>query len=50
MKISTTEQLRELYNLPKGRAKAKVKSKLEKHAINFIEFLDFFVISRFIKS
>lgn len=45
MKITNTEQLRELYNLPSGRARDKQFSKLDKHALNFIEKSPFLVIS-----
>lgn len=45
MKINNLTQLRELYDLPSGRAKVKVLSKLEKHAINFIETSPFIVVS-----
>lgn len=45
MKITNQEQLRELYGYPKGRAKDKVLTKLEKHAINFIETSPFLVMS-----
>ncbi|MFV9550833.1 MSMEG_1061 family FMN-dependent PPOX-type flavoprotein [Algibacter sp. PT7-4] len=36
MKIENESQLRELYGYPKGRAKDKVLSYIEKHALNFI--------------
>lgn len=45
MKITSQEQLRELYGYPKGRAKDKVLKTLEKHAINFIESSPFLVMS-----
>ncbi len=45
MKITEISQLRELYGFAKGRAKDKVFSKLDKHAINFIEKSPFLVIS-----
>ena len=45
MKIKTEKQLRELYDYPKGRAKDKVFSQLDKHAINFIEKSPFLVMS-----
>ncbi|GAA4270398.1 pyridoxamine 5'-phosphate oxidase family protein [Hyunsoonleella aestuarii] len=45
MKIISQEQLRKLYGYPKGRAKDKVLTKLEKHAINFIETSPFLVMS-----
>ncbi|WP_298535733.1 MSMEG_1061 family FMN-dependent PPOX-type flavoprotein [uncultured Algibacter sp.] len=50
MKISNIEQLRNLYDLPIGRAKTKVQSKLEKHSINFIKSSPFIVVSTFNKS
>lgn len=45
MKIENENQLRELYGYPSGRAKDKVLSQLEKHAINFIEISPFLVMS-----
>lgn len=45
MKIKDTSQLREIYGFPSGRAKDKVFSKLDKHAINFIEKAPFLVLS-----
>ena len=45
MRITTIEQLRELYDFPSGRAKDKVLGKLEKHSINFIEHAPFLVLS-----
>lgn len=45
MKITSQEQLRELYGYPKGRAKDKVLTTLEKHAINFIKSSPFLVMS-----
>lgn len=45
MKIETENQLRELYDLPSGRAKDKVFSTLDKHAINFISKSPFIVLS-----
>ena len=45
MKIETENQLRELYDLPSGRAKDKVFSALDKHAINFISKSPFIVLS-----
>lgn len=45
MKIESENQLRELYDLPSGRAKDKVFSTLDKHAINFISKSPFIVIS-----
>jgi len=47
MKISTQEQLRELYGWPKGRAEIKVLGKLEKHSKFFIEKSPFFILSSF---
>ncbi|MGB5418860.1 pyridoxamine 5'-phosphate oxidase family protein [Algibacter sp.] len=45
MKIENDAQLRELYGYPKGRAKEKVLSHLEKHGIHFIKNSPFFVMS-----
>ncbi len=45
MKIENESQLRELYGYPSGRAKDKVLSHLEKHAINFIEMAPFLMMS-----
>ena len=45
MNITSEQQLRELYGFPKGRAKDKVLSSLEKHAINFIANSPFVLIS-----
>ncbi len=45
MKISTEKQLRELYGYASGRAKDKVFSKLDKHAINFINKSPFLILS-----
>lgn len=45
MKIETENQLRELYDLPSGRARDKVFSILDKHAINFISKSPFIVLS-----
>ncbi len=45
MKITTEKQLRELYGFPSGRAKDKVFSTLDKHAINFIKKSPFVVLS-----
>ncbi|MFK7810381.1 MAG: pyridoxamine 5'-phosphate oxidase family protein [Saprospiraceae bacterium] len=50
MKIKTTEQLRELYGFPKGRAKDKVLSELEKHSKHFIEKSPFLVLATFDKA
>lgn len=44
MKIKTENKLRELYGYPSGRAKDKVFSLLDKHAINFIEKSPFLVM------
>ena len=43
MKIESTQQLREIYDYPKGRAKLKVLDTLELHSINFIESLPLFL-------
>ena len=45
MKIENKEHLRELYGCPSGRAKDKVFTSLDKHAINFIENSPFLTIS-----
>ena len=45
MKIENVNQLRELYDLPSGRAKDKVFSILDKHAITFISKSPFIVLS-----
>ncbi|GGZ71284.1 MSMEG_1061 family FMN-dependent PPOX-type flavoprotein [Algibacter mikhailovii] len=49
MKINSIEALRELYDLPKGRAKDKVLTVLEKHAIHFIKNAPFLVMSTYSK-
>lgn len=45
MKITTQEQLRNLYKWPEGRASKKVIFELEKHCKNFISKSPFLVIS-----
>ncbi|WP_034045053.1 pyridoxamine 5'-phosphate oxidase family protein [Wocania ichthyoenteri] len=45
MKITAETQLRTLYGYPSGRAKDKVFSRLDKHAINFIEKSPFLILS-----
>lgn len=45
MKINNTNQLRELYGFPSGRAKDKSLSNLEKHSINFIKKSSFLMLS-----
>ena len=47
MKITSVEQLRQLYDLPKGRAKDKQFDSLDKHSIHFIENSPFLVLSTF---
>ena len=47
MKIKNTNQLRELYDLPSGRAKDKLLKSLEKHSVYFIEKSPFVVISTY---
>jgi len=47
MKITTEEQLRELYGWAKGRAKTKVLPQLEKHSKNFIDHSPFLVMSTY---
>lgn len=44
-KITSTEQLREIYGFPKGRAEKKVLNSLEKHSINFIANSPFLLLS-----
>ncbi len=44
-KITSTDQLRELYGFPRGRAKDKVLSSLEKHSLNFISKSPFLLLS-----
>lgn len=44
-KITSVDQLRELYDFPRGRAKDKVLNALEKHAINFISKSPFLLMS-----
>ena len=43
--IESEEQLRQIYGYPKGRAKDKQLSALERHSINFIEHSPFVAIS-----
>jgi PPOX class probable FMN-dependent enzyme len=50
MHIESEEQLREIYGYPKGRAKDKQLSALERHSINFIEHSPFVTISTHAKS
>ena len=45
MKIENEAQLRELYGYPSGRSNEKVLNHLEKHAINFIDFSPFLMMS-----
>lgn len=45
MKIKNTEQLRELYGFPSGRAKVKVLQKLDIHSKNFIEKSPFLIMA-----
>ena len=47
MYIESEEALRELYGFPKGRAKEKLLTALEKHSINFIERSPFATISTY---
>lgn len=49
MKISSEEELRTLYGWPKGRAKIKVLTQLEKHSKNFILHSPFLVMSTYDK-
>jgi PPOX class probable FMN-dependent enzyme len=50
MHIESEEQLREIYGYPKGRAKDKQLSALERHSNNFIEHSPFVTISTHEKS
>ena len=43
--ITTEEELRQVYNTPKGRALAKQMSELEKHSKRFIELSPFLILS-----
>jgi hypothetical protein len=43
--VKDREQLRDIYNYPKGRAAVKVIKKLEKHSIEFLKLSPFVVIS-----
>jgi PPOX class probable FMN-dependent enzyme len=45
MYIETTDELRELYDFPKGRAKAKVLNELEEHSQKFIQLSPFVVMA-----
>ena len=45
MTIKNTAQLREIYGFPSGRAKDKVLTKLDKHAIHFINSSPFLILS-----
>ncbi len=45
MKITNTNQLRELYGFPSGRAKDKALPCLEKHSVNFINKSPFLILS-----
>jgi len=47
MIISNEKELRKLYGWPKGRAKTKVLTELEKHSNHFINCSPFLVISTF---
>lgn len=47
MYIESEEALRALYGFPKGRAKDKLLSALEKHSINFIERSPFVTVSTY---
>ncbi|MFY0630577.1 MAG: pyridoxamine 5'-phosphate oxidase family protein [Flavobacteriaceae bacterium] len=44
-KITSTDQLREIYGFPRGRAKDKVLGALEKHSIHFISKSPFLLLS-----
>ena len=45
VQIANEEQLRKLYDVPKGRAAVKVIKKLEKHSKSFLKLSPFVVIS-----
>lgn len=45
MHIKSSEELRQIYGWPKGRAEIKVLSTLDKHSINFIDKSPFLVLS-----
>jgi len=45
MNITNEDQLRELYGWPKGRAKSKVLTQLEKHSKHFISLSPFLIMS-----
>ncbi|MEM6348193.1 MAG: pyridoxamine 5'-phosphate oxidase family protein [Bacteroidota bacterium] len=47
MIISNQEDLRTLYGWPKGRAKDKILSQLEKHAKNFLAHAPLFILSTY---
>lgn len=47
MYIETEEALREIYGFPKGRAKAKQLTALEKHSAQFIEHSPFVTLSSY---
>ena len=45
MTVKNASQLREIYGFPSGRAKDKVMSALDKHAIHFIKTSPFLILS-----
>lgn len=49
-KISSIDQLRAVYDLPKGRAKDKVLGSLEKHSLHFIATSPFLLLSSISKT
>jgi len=50
MYLESEEQLRELYGYPKGRAKDKQLTSLERHSCNFLAHSPFVTISTYAKS
>lgn len=50
MYVDSEEKLREIYGYPKGRAKDKQLSSLERHSSNFIEHSPFVALSTYAKS
>lgn len=47
MYIKSEEELREVFDFPKGRAKDKQLTKLEKHSIAFINLSPFFTLASY---
>ncbi|WP_249344282.1 pyridoxamine 5'-phosphate oxidase family protein [Marinomonas sp. CT5] len=50
MYLESEEQLRELYGYPKGHAKDKQLTSLERHSSNFLAHSPFVTISTYAKS